>query len=149
MNERVTYSVASPNIVFQEISGEAIILDLEKGYYYSLRYSGAPIWEALVADKLTVPEAVERLLESYSSTKNVVGPAVEGLVSTLLKENLIIEDAVADAPKVKSKNIDPKAAKKTFGAPAFEKYTDMQQLLVMDPIHEIDPSAGWPKKAGA
>ena len=27
----------------------------------------------------------------------------------------------------------------------FERFTDMQDLLVLDPIHEVDEEAGWPK----
>jgi hypothetical protein len=31
-----------------------------------------------------------------------------------------------------------------FVAPVLDKYTDMQELLLLDPIHEVDAS-GWPK----
>ena len=32
-------------------------------------------------------------------------------------------------------------------APGFEKYTDMHELLLLDPIHEVD-ERGWPNRAG-
>lgn len=32
-----------------------------------------------------------------------------------------------------------------YAAPTIENYTDMQDLLMLDPIHEVDV-AGWPKK---
>ena len=35
------------------------------------------------------------------------------------------------------------------GEPVLEKYTDMQELLLLDPIHDVE-EAGWPKaKPGA
>jgi hypothetical protein len=27
----------------------------------------------------------------------------------------------------------------------FERFNDMQDLLILDPIHEVDDEAGWPK----
>jgi hypothetical protein len=31
-----------------------------------------------------------------------------------------------------------------FTQPVLEVYTDMQDLLLLDPIHEVDEEAGWP-----
>jgi len=143
-----TYSVAGPNIVFQIIDSEAIILDLEKGYYYSLRYSGVPIWEALVSEGHTVADTVKILSRLYEAPEGTIETAVEKLVQTLLADKMIVADTGPHVPSGK-KDANKIGAKKPFIAPAFEKYTDMQQLLVMDPIHEIDPSAGWPKRAQA
>ena len=33
-----------------------------------------------------------------------------------------------------------------FEAPVLEKYTDMQTLLLVDPVHEVD-DRGWPHEA--
>ena len=35
------------------------------------------------------------------------------------------------------------AAKKPYTAPAVQKYDDLEDLLLLDPIHEVD-EAGWP-----
>lgn len=32
--------------------------------------------------------------------------------------------------------------------PALEIYSDMQDLLLFDPIHEVDPACGWPSISG-
>ena len=29
--------------------------------------------------------------------------------------------------------------------PRLEKFDDMQQLILLDPVHEIDETAGWPR----
>jgi hypothetical protein len=31
----------------------------------------------------------------------------------------------------------------SWAEPVLDKYTDMQELLLLDPIHEVD-DAGWP-----
>jgi hypothetical protein len=33
-----------------------------------------------------------------------------------------------------------------FGQPVLEKFTDMADLLLLDPIHEVG-EAGWPQRA--
>jgi hypothetical protein len=40
-------------------------------------------------------------------------------------------------------------AASVFAPPALEKYTDMQELLQVDPIHDVDDEQGWPKMPGA
>ena len=32
-----------------------------------------------------------------------------------------------------------------FEAPSLEKYTDMQDLVLLDPVHEVDQT-GWPRQ---
>ena len=44
------------------------------------------------------------------------------------------QEAASDENKVKS----------AWQAPLLQKFTDMQALLLLDPIHEVD-SAGWPQ----
>jgi hypothetical protein len=38
------------------------------------------------------------------------------------------------------------AAAQPYQEPKLGKYTDMQELLLLDPVHEVD-EAGWPNKA--
>ena len=33
---------------------------------------------------------------------------------------------------------------KPLAAPVLNKYSDMQDLLLLDPIHDVDEEAGWP-----
>ena len=40
-----------------------------------------------------------------------------------------------------------KSIENTFYEPLLECYTDMQDLLLFDPIHDVDTQVGWPKKS--
>ena len=41
------YSVPDKDIAWRQIGDEVLLLHLRSGYYYSLNYSGALIWESL------------------------------------------------------------------------------------------------------
>jgi biotin carboxylase len=38
--------------------------------------------------------------------------------------------------------------RRVFAPPRVEKYTDMQDIILLDPVHEVG-AAGWPQAAAA
>jgi hypothetical protein len=61
-----------------------------------------------------------------------------------LDETLI---AVSEAvePRPQSPGQETKGGKRrAYVAPAFDRYTDMAELLLIDPVHDVD-EAGWPQ----
>ena len=49
----------------------------------------------------------------------------------------------ARGPRSASGPVDEPVGRTPFVDPALEKYTDMQDFLLVDPIHEVS-DAGWP-----
>jgi hypothetical protein len=70
------------------------------------------------------------------------------LLGQLQQENLIVPVDVAPAVDLTElQQILPASnghAKPSFNPPLLNKYSDMQELLLLDPIHDVD-EAGWPK----
>lgn len=62
----------------------------------------------------------------------------------LAAENLI-SAAEGSAPLLAPSDDDGAAE---FPAPRLERYTDMQDLLLLDPIHDVD-ERGWPNAVDA
>ncbi len=63
------------------------------------------------------------------------------------KEELIyiLKEKSSNFIKIEPKEIQNFQKKKSFCLPIIEKYTDLEELLLLDPIHEVDES-GWPKQ---
>ena len=57
---------------------------------------------------------------------------------------LVAEGLVSDTPGTEKRTVEV-ALPATFTAPNLETFTDLQELLMLDPIHEVD-AAGWPHK---
>jgi hypothetical protein len=68
-------------------------------------------------------------------------------LNQLQQEGLVIaiDDKSTDSPLPQNwkDQITVNGNKTVFNAPVLNKYTDMQDLLLLDPIHEVD-ATGWP-----
>lgn len=137
-------SVNAPHVVHETIEGEAILIHLVTGTYYSLDGVGAEIWEVLAAgaDQDALLVAAE---QRYEGDPDEIARAIAGLAATLLSEGLLIENQAEpgrDSPEFPSGRVP-------FATPILNTYTDMQEFMLVDPLHEVDEVAGWPHaKAG-
>ena len=135
------FKVNERDAIAESIDGELLVINLQSGAYYSSDGTGEQIWSCL-ARQLSVRDTVERLCARYGVDESDIRDSVLAFVGQLRDEDLMIEDPAADGPA------DPDGAlaeaSGAFSKPVLHKYTDMQELLLLDPIHEVDPSAGWP-----
>lgn len=137
MNTR-RYAVNSPGVIAESVDGEVLIINLESGAYYSAAGSGEEIW-ALLSSGCSIGEATNHLSVRYGDgARPAVAAAVERMASEFLAEQLLVATDGDPAPP-------PAAGPATtaFADPVLNKYTDMQDLLLLDPIHEVT-EAGWP-----
>jgi hypothetical protein len=131
------FRVNGPNVINEVIDGEAVIINLASGDYFSLRGSGSYIWQAIDAGA-DVGAIVGAFTAAGLGDEVAIGGAVEGLVAQLVAEDLIVaSDGSGSSPSLAPPDGD------TFEAPALEKFTDMQDLILLDPVHEVD-ERGWP-----
>ena len=64
---------------------------------------------------------------------------------SLEAESLIRSSANGASASPPAPGASDGAALGAFAPPAFEKFTDMEELLLLDPIHEVGDT-GWPRK---
>jgi Coenzyme PQQ synthesis protein D (PqqD) len=138
------FRVNSPNVIHETIEGEVILIDLKTGTYYSLRDAGAAVWQAIEQGAGEDGIAAE-LRSRYSASEGEIHDAVRQLLGELEREGLVRADEAepgAVTPPVSANG----AARLPFAAPVLEKHTDMQDLILLDPVHEVG-AAGWPHPA--
>jgi hypothetical protein len=128
--------IRQPKISHQSIDGEVVIINLENGSYYSLLELPARLWE-LIAAGWSRTELLALVADAYPHDDT--SAATNAFLDELVREGLV-EEVRADAKT----NVDV-ALPSTFAAPHLETFTDLQELLMLDPIHEVD-AAGWPHK---
>lgn len=88
--------VASVNQVSCDLAGEAAILNLSAGVYYTLDPVGSRIWE-LIHEPITISALRDRLMEEYEVTPQQCEEDLFTLLERLADEGLVeITDAPAD-----------------------------------------------------
>jgi hypothetical protein len=139
-----------PKIVSETIEGEVIILNLDRGRYYSLTLAGTDVWGA-IQQGASPREIVDGLLVRYEGGRSEVEGAVQELLDELRREELILP-LPPGAPGALTPTVNGSApsdggqgSRPSFQAPVLQTYTDMEDLLLLDPIHEVDES-GWPNR---
>ena len=138
------FCVSTKNAIAETIEGEVIIIHLGTGAYYSLRDAGAEIWAA-IEQGATRSEIVDWLETRYEGTEEEMDAAVGRVVDELRVEGLV-ENASEDGRPSPPPPVTDGAARKEFSAPSLEKHTDMQDLILIDPVHEVE-ARGWPYTA--
>jgi Coenzyme PQQ synthesis protein D (PqqD) len=131
----------APEIVHETVDGEVIAIDLEDGSYYSLAGSGPAIWE-LLGRGASEAEIGAALAARFEAGEAEIGAAVSALLGQLQENGLIVtcEEGGSDTPPARWDD------RSTFEAPRLERYNDMKDYFLLDPIHEVDPT-GWPRPA--
>ena len=138
------FRVNTPTVTHETIDGEAVIINLDSGNYYSLVDVGSFIW-GLVEKGASASEVQDLVLQTYQGNATDVDRGVQELLVQLQQENLIVpadETGALDLSEVLPSTNGHE--KPSFNPPSLHKYSDMQELLLLDPIHDVD-DAGWPK----
>lgn len=127
----MTYAISGSGIIHETLDDEVIIANLNEGIYYSIRGSGTLIWQFLIANHSL--SSIEFLFsEKYNQPI-----ALSSFIEELQKENILIPSKLSSASPVTP------AWPATFQDPVLERYDEMKNLLMLDPIHEVDEQ-GWP-----
>lgn len=111
------------------IDGEAIIMNLTNGAYYSMDGVGAQMW-AGIEQAQDGDAIVERIAIGHGVDRAMVRADFDRLVGELLTEGLIVEAVAgvsAPAPGAGSANGTK------YASPTLNKYTEMADLLALDP----------------
>ncbi len=136
----------TPHIVHETIDGETILMDLRTGNYYSIEWPGTVIWE-YVSDEGAVDTLVSELLKNNGKEKAEIEEGVRSFIQKLVEEDLLVasENGNAEEPELPQEfRAELKKIANNFKQPEFSKYSDMQDMLLLDPIHDVDEK-GWPE----
>ena len=138
------FRVNAPTVTHEIIDGEAVIINLDSGSYYSLVGVGAKVWD-LLYQRAELNEIVTAIANTHDGDAAEIERAVKELIVQLRAEDLVMPDE-SETPLTQFSAVPNGNGhqKPLFQAPVLQKFTDMQELLLLDPIHDVD-DMGWPK----
>lgn len=139
MLENVRYSLSDKNIISDVFGEEVVLVNLQSGVYYSLRGSAAQIWIRL-SNQYSAPEIIKDLLKVYQVTELDLVSDICEFVAQLVELKII---KLASDTTCKPIEFIASSMLINYTSPVVETFSDMQEILLLDPVHDVD-KAGWP-----
>lgn len=138
----MAFTINVSAVASERFDNETVIINFERGTYFSLTGSAPAVWGAL-AQPVTVAQVQDALVAASGAPAHEVGAAVAAMIETLLAEGCLteVEDAAA-APAAM-------ALDGPYVRPEVQAFHDLQELIAIDPVHEADAFDGWPHRPPA
>jgi hypothetical protein len=144
------YEINRPQVIAEVVDDEVVAINLDSGCYYNLRDFGALIWLG-VEGYGSAARIAAAFADRCGADREEVEDAVAGFLAELQREGLIRPSAngASGDGAAALHSISPRIAADgpgRFEPPSLEKFTDLEDLLLLDPVHDVD-GQGWPHPA--
>lgn len=133
------YTTEVPKIISKEFDDEVVLANYDSGLYYSLADTGAKIWLALRAG--ASDQGIITAFAGKFPAAADVEASVRAFIEHLVREGLIVPADSGDEKAGLSLDLLHE-----FQAPVLDRFDDLKELLLLDPVHDVDET-GWPVKA--
>lgn len=135
------YVVAGRDIVSEDFDGEFVVLDLGTGKYYGMDAVASALWRA-ITNGVALQALIDAVDGAAPASTDITGQAIRDYAEQLVAYGCL---ARSDVPG--SAPLDPATAaalKSSDGPPKVEMFSDLADLIMADPIHDVEETAGWP-----
>ncbi len=131
------------NVAHENFDDETVLINFERGTFFSLRGSAQAIW-----GMLQTPVAMADLLAALDAAHGGLPDEAPAAVAAMLDE-LCAEDCVLRTDAPASPPPTPAAAGGPFAPPLVQAFHDLHDLIAIDPVHEAHKFHGWPHRPPA
>ena len=129
LDPQLRFAQNDNDVAAKVIDGEAIIMNITTGMYYSSDRVGAVVWDLLQAG-YSLEETGREIAVRYDVVEERARTDVDRLAGEFLDENLLRRDPDRNPPAAPPPSTGERLP---YEAPEFQKYSDMADLLALDP----------------
>ena len=125
------FEIKSPEVVYDEIDGEYVIVDLASGKYFRIQGESGKLFALIISG--------QELQTNPDSLSGRIADLIDSTVCTLVDNSIIREASAQNSAIISDEDV-------SFELNEFviEEFTDLQDIIGLDPIHEVDLNQGWP-----
>ncbi len=129
-----------PQVIFEEEDHEVVVVNLLEGTYYYLTGTAAFVWMGLHAGMTLDP--IAQGIQGATGHHESVSDDLVAFISQLIGLGLV--SIVSELPVEALPHPDAgDYLGEAYASPVIETYSDLQDILLLDPVHDVDES-GWP-----
>ena len=127
--DEVRLELRADEVAAKVIDGEALIMNVSNGMYYSMTGTGAVAWQ-LLAEGRSLADVAAVMSARFEVTEARALADLSALADHLIEENLV--RITADGPASAGYEVTT-GEREPYGAPTLDSYSDMADLLALDP----------------
>ena len=132
------YKLNGEKMFFDVSDGQAVVINYVTGMYYGTGDLGSVILERLVAGNAT-----DEILESVKKLPGCpddIDQRLADFIDVLVKAEILIPgETMPGGGEVISESVAENGFDLTL-----DEFAEVQDLLLADPIHDVDVEMGWP-----
>ncbi|PIZ04601.1 MAG: hypothetical protein COY58_02290 [Gammaproteobacteria bacterium CG_4_10_14_0_8_um_filter_38_16] len=142
---KTAYKIRQTKIIYEILQTDVVLIDFDTGDYYNLVHVAKQIWQ-LIEKQASLEQMVELLAQHYQREQATISDDIKHFIQQLLENQLIEPIIEAKNTLTLSDITEITSHDQHYIPPQLQKYSDVQDLLLIDPIHTVS-EAGWPEKA--
>ncbi len=145
MRRTDVWVINRPGVISEVVDGETIAINLQNGIYYSFNKAGSYVWQLIECGRTLDSIAVAVAEAAVQPTAGVRAEVLQ-FTGQLVAEGLIsgADDSVSKtSPQSPVVDAVVDASLVDYEPPQFQKFEDLNTLLLADPIHDVG-EMGWP-----
>lgn len=137
---RRRYALNSDHLASELVEGELVMINFDNGCYYACNEAGASLLAAL-NEGHSPADLVVHCSAHFAAEQTLVQREFENFVDALMAEQIL-----KLCPATSASAGPVRVTGSQWQAPRLGRYADLQDLLLLDPIHDVAPQ-GWPQTA--
>lgn len=124
--------------MFSDITdNSAVIINAQTGVYYGMNMAGTLVYKSII-DGNSVPKILD-FLKQVPQSPSDMEERLNIFIDELMKKNIIVEGQTIE----NNIDIDREILVKDNFELKVGEYLDAQELLLADPIHDVEKEEGW------
>jgi hypothetical protein len=136
------YRFNDADFAYEAFADEILILNVTEGTYFALAGAVIDAWPYLAGGQ-PLAAIADALAVRYGVTAITIEADLAAIAGQLADEGIL-------APtEANAEGFAPVAGEGEYRPSSVEKHVDMEDLLTLDPIHDVDQELGWPKRPEA
>lgn len=132
------YKLNEEKMFFDMADGQAVVINFQSGMYYGTTALGSAVLEQLVRGAAPDKLAVE--VRALPGCPEDFDAKLEGFIAQLCEKEILIPGGTGTEDAAP---IGEGALADGFELP-LDEFSEVQDLILADPVHDVDVEQGWP-----
>lgn len=131
------YKLNDEKMFYDMAEGQAIVINFTSGMYYGTSALGSVVLDAFLAG--ATKDCVLAALKATDGCPENIEAELDAFIAQLLEKEVVVEAPSSEV----SITVDAAALQDGF-VMTLDEFAEVQDLIMADPVHEVDVEMGWP-----